>query len=111
LCLVVLGFSSVCAFAQLPPPPPLQPPPGAARARDTPPATGTAIIRGRVIAAGSDHALAHVEVRAVSGPSRVNRAVLTDANGRYEISELPAGRYTVTTNKSPTRRPGRSSSR
>ena len=35
----------------------------------------------------------------MSGTSRVNRAVLTDANGRYEISELPAGRYTVTTNK------------
>jgi len=29
----------------------------------------------------------------------VNKAVLTDASGRYEIGELPAGRYSITTTK------------
>src|SRR5882672_1067 len=64
-------------------------------ARDAPPATGTAIIRGRVLVAGNDRPLSRVEVRAFCTPLRVNKAALTDANGRYEIAELPAGRYTV----------------
>src|SRR5206468_581645 len=29
------------------------------------------------------------------GPLLINKAVLTDAGGRYEIDGLPAGRYTV----------------
>src|SRR5436190_12581817 len=69
-----------------------------APARDvpTPAAAGTAIIRGRVLAAGAnEHPLSRVEVRATCGSARVNKAVLTDANGRYEIGELPACRYTV----------------
>jgi Carboxypeptidase regulatory-like domain len=68
-------------------------------ARDTPAPTGTAVIRGRVIAAAGQRPLAKVEVRAAAGALRVNKVVLTDANGRYEIAELPAGRYIVTTNK------------
>jgi hypothetical protein len=70
-----------------------------APARDTPAPTGTAVIRGRVIAAAGQRPLAKVEVRAAAGMLHVNKAVLTDANGRYEISDLPAGRYTVSTNK------------
>jgi Carboxypeptidase regulatory-like domain len=70
-----------------------------APARDAPPSVGTAVIRGRVIAAIGQHPLARVEIRATSGPAPVNKAVLSDANGRYEITALPAGRYTVTTNK------------
>ena len=73
---------------------PAQPP-----ARDNPPPTGTAIVRGRVIVAGTEHGLAKVTVRAVSPPLRVNKAVLTDASGRYDIGELPAGRYSITTTK------------
>src|SRR6185295_5798683 len=34
-----------------------------------------------------------------AGAQRVNTVVLTDANGRYEIATLPAGRYTVSVNK------------
>jgi hypothetical protein len=67
-----------------------------APARDTAsPATGTAVIRGRVAALGADRPLSRVEVRAVCAPLKVNKAVLTDGNGRYEIADLPAGRYTV----------------
>ena len=81
-----------------------QPPPRDTPARDTPPpAAGTAVIRGRVLVAGAlrqdsgqaDRPLSRVEVRAFCAPLKVNKAVLTDGNGRYEIADLPAGRYTV----------------
>lgn len=73
-----------------------QPPPRDAPARDTPPpASGTGVIRGRVLVAGADRPLSRVEVRAFCTPLKVNKAVLTDGNGRYEIADLPAGRYTV----------------
>jgi len=68
-------------------------------ARDAPPATGTSAIRGRVLAVVGDRPLAKAEVRATSGAIRVDKAVLTDANGRYEITELPAGRYIVSVSK------------
>ena len=83
---VVAIALSASAFAQAP-------------ARDAPPPTGTSAIRGRVVAAAGDRPLAKAEVRAASGLLRVNKAALTDANGRYEIAELPAGRYTVSVSK------------
>src|SRR4051812_12979434 len=70
-----------------------------APARDTPAPTGTAVIRGRVIAAAGQRPLARVEVRAAADALHVNKVVLTDANGRYEIADLAAGRYIVSTNK------------
>ena len=65
--------------------------------RDTAPAvlTGTAVIRGRVIAAGDARPLAKVEVRVLSSALKVDHATLTDANGRYEFTGLGAGRYTI----------------
>jgi carboxypeptidase family protein len=69
-----------------------------APARDAPP-PGTAAIRGRVVAAAGNRPLAKAEVRAFASTSRGAGTVLTDANGRYEIADLPAGRYTVTTTK------------
>ena len=68
-------------------------------ARDAPPPTGTSAIRGRVIAASGDRPLAKAEVHAIAGAMHVDKAVLTDANGRYEIGELPAGRYTIVASK------------
>ena len=70
-----------------------------APARDAPAPTGTAVIRGHVIAAVGQRPLAKVEVHATADALHVNKVVLTDANGRYEIAELPAGRYIVSTNK------------
>jgi hypothetical protein len=88
LCLVSLGLAATNALAQ----PPVRETP----ARDAPlPATGTAVIRGRVVVAGADRPLSRVEVRAFCALLKVNKAVLTDGNGRYEIAELPACRYTV----------------
>jgi hypothetical protein len=71
--------------------PPSQP------ARDSPAATGgTAAIRGRVVDAATGRALSRVEMR--SGPNAggvTGRIVMTDGEGRYEISGLPAGVYTI----------------
>ncbi|HZR24049.1 MAG TPA: carboxypeptidase regulatory-like domain-containing protein [Vicinamibacterales bacterium] len=85
--LALCCWSSVC-FAQAP-------------ARDNPNATptGTAVIRGRVIVAGSDHPLSKVQVRAVSSALGVNKAAMTDGSGRYAIAELPAGKYVVSAAK------------
>src|SRR6266550_7373115 len=53
-----------------------------APARDTAPPVGTAVIRGRVIAAGEDRPLPKVEVRGLSSALKIDNATLTDANGR-----------------------------
>ena len=80
-CLLSIAPPALCA-AQAP-------------ARDRPDAAGTAVIRGRVTLAGSDQPLGRVDVRASSPVLKTARAVKTDASGRYEIGNLPAGRYVV----------------
>ncbi|HWW86122.1 MAG TPA: carboxypeptidase-like regulatory domain-containing protein [Vicinamibacterales bacterium] len=58
--------------------------------------TGSGVIRGRVVVARSERGLSRVVVRANSpalGPE--GRAALTDGNGRYELTELPAASFTV----------------
>ena len=67
-------------------------------ARDQPatPRAGTGVIRGRVVRADTGEPLRRVEVRVdewstrdLGGPA----ATMTDAEGRYELTQLPAGRY------------------
>jgi hypothetical protein len=69
-----------------------------APARDQPPTprAGTGVIRGRVVRADTGEPLRRVEVRVdgwstgdLSGPA----ATMTDADGRYELTQLGAGRY------------------
>ena len=60
---------------------------------------GTAIERGRVLSADSGQPLRNAQVRITAPELRVNRLTTTDAEGRYEFKELPAGRYTVTASK------------
>jgi len=77
--------------------PPRQAPPRDAR---PPAATGTAVIRGRVFAADTGRPLrrARITVNAPElGPEP--RQTSTNAEGRYEVKDLPAGRYTVTVNR------------
>jgi len=95
---IFLAFllTAASAAAQVPPPPPPPPPPPAAPARDAPLKAGTATIRGRVVAAGTNAPMARVEVRAQLAESQANKMVTTDANGAYELTELPAGKFTVT---------------
>jgi hypothetical protein len=56
---------------------------------------GTARIRGRVVAADTGTPLRRAQVRVSAGELRVNRSVNTDAEGHYEFTELPAGRYNI----------------
>ena len=73
--------------------------PAGAPARDTGARTGTARIRGHVIAAENGTPLRKAQVRVMSPELRENRVTTTDAQGAYELKDLPAGRYTVTASK------------
>ena len=87
---------------------PQGPPPGAAgrgqrpmRAQpqraDAP--RGTAILRGQIIAADNGSPIRRAQVRVSSPDARESRVSTTDAQGRFEIKELPAGRYTISASK------------
>jgi len=73
----------------------------AAPARDVPqPArTGTSRIRGRVIAADTGAPLRRATIRIASPEIRDSRTTVTDADGRFEFSDLPSGSFSVMANK------------
>ena len=56
-------------------------------------------MRGQVVAAENGTPIRRAQVRFVSNNARESRLATTDAQGRFEIKELPAGRYTVTASK------------
>lgn len=58
--------------------------------------TGTAVIRGRVTAADSGSPMRRAQVRLVGTNVRMMQTANTDGEGRYEFSNLPAGRYNLT---------------
>jgi hypothetical protein len=105
-CLVVMVLASSVSSAQvanLPTPgqAPMQP---GAPSRDSAAKSGTAILRGRVLAADSGQPLRKAQVQLfASGPGvnvpAQNRATSTDGDGRYQFKELPAGRYTISASK------------
>ncbi|HUQ89573.1 MAG TPA: carboxypeptidase regulatory-like domain-containing protein [Vicinamibacterales bacterium] len=68
------------------------------RPGETPP-KGTGVLKGQVIASGTGAPVRRAQVRAASMESRGGGVTSTDAEGRYEIKELPAGRYTITAAK------------
>ena len=70
-CLVALVVLPVAVCAQPPAP-----------ARDTFPQTGTAVIRGRVLVDGTDHALPRTQIRATSDKSQTFDTN-TDGDGEY----------------------------
>lgn len=61
--------------------------------------TGTGQIRGRVLAAETGNPIRRAQVRIMS-PDIMPKAALTDAEGRFEFRELPAGRFTLQATKS-----------
>jgi protocatechuate 3,4-dioxygenase beta subunit len=67
-------------------------------AQETPKGTGR--IRGRVVAADTGAPLRRAQVRLSAAELRVNRTATTDADGRYEFPELPAGRYNLNVSRS-----------
>jgi protocatechuate 3,4-dioxygenase beta subunit len=68
--------------------------------RDTRPASGHAIVRGRVL--NSDgQPLRQAMVRIMAPEIRSSRSASTDTDGRYELRNLPAGRYSISASKAP----------
>ena len=57
---------------------------------------GTAVVRGRVLASDTGRPL-RARAITLSGPElgREGRSTSTSLDGRYEIADLPAGRYTI----------------
>ena len=63
-------------------------------------AKGTASIRGRITAAGSNTPLRRAQVAGDGGRRQLGRyTTTTDGDGRYEVLELAAGRYTINVSK------------
>ena len=67
--------------------------------RDARLATGHAVIRGRVLASDGGQPLRRATVRISAPELRVARSALTDADGRYDFRDLPAGRYSINASK------------
>jgi protocatechuate 3,4-dioxygenase beta subunit len=84
----VVAIGALSASAQQRPGPP--PRDNAAAA-----ARGTARIRGKVVGADTSAPLRRAQVTITSAELGVRRATTTDADGRYEFVELPAGRYVI----------------
>jgi hypothetical protein len=59
---------------------------------------GTAVIRGTVVAADNGSPIRRAQVR-LGGQGAQGRLATTDAQGRFEIRDLPGGRYTVSASK------------
>lgn len=57
---------------------------------------GTAVVRGRITAADTGRPLRRALVTVASLDRNDRRTISTNAQGQYEIGELPAGRYNVT---------------
>jgi hypothetical protein len=91
-CLVVL-VSALLAQAQATTSMPVAP-------RDTPAlAKGTAGIKGKVVAAAGGRALRRVQISLSSPDLGEAKSVSTNAEGLFEFTELPAGRYTLTASR------------
>lgn len=60
--------------------------------------TGTGRIRGRIVSADTGAPLRRAQVR-LSGNDVGAKSALSDADGRYEFRDLPAGRFTLTAQK------------
>jgi hypothetical protein len=86
--LLVAGSFAMSSAAQAPVVPP--------RDRPLQAATGTGRIRGRVVAADTGAPLRRAQVRLASWELRVFRTVSTDAEGRFNLIDLPAGSYGLT---------------
>lgn len=73
--------------------------PGFPSAPAKPAPTGTARLSGRVISAETGKPLRRAVVRVMAAEVREPRSVSTEPDGRWEIKDLPAGKYMVTAQK------------
>jgi hypothetical protein len=70
--------------------------------RDVQPAqSGTGVIGGRILAADTGRPLRRAQIKvSAADAGREPLTISTDADGRYEFTDLPAGRYTVSVSRS-----------
>ncbi len=61
--------------------------------------TGTGRIRGRLVSADTGGPIRRAQIR-LSGPEVGVKTALTDAEGRYDFTDLPAGRFMINATKS-----------
>jgi hypothetical protein len=81
-------------------PPPASAPPREFSAKDLAPPTGTGAIGGIVVDLDKQPVRrAHVTIEG-TGDIRLTRTVITDESGRFAVTDLPAGRFTVSAEKS-----------
>jgi protocatechuate 3,4-dioxygenase beta subunit len=62
------------------------------------PKTGTGRLRGRVLSAETGGPVRRAQVRIIS-PDIGSKSAMTDAEGRYEFRDLPAGRFNLSVTK------------
>ena len=94
LCAAVpAAAQTVMTFSSQPPPQGQTPNNGA------PPPPRTATLRGHVFAADSGQPLRKAQVRATATDIRETRLATTDAEGRYELTDVRPGRYTISASK------------
>ena len=96
---VVLSFLPSTGFAQGPPPPPPPPPPAGAIRDAAPNKMGTARLSGRVVSLDSGRPIRRAVVTATGSELREGKSVSTDAEGRWELRDLPAGRLNLSAAK------------
>jgi hypothetical protein len=106
---IALLIVAAPALAQGPPGGQLQQPPAGAPGRGQRPMRaqpqrvdqprGSSIMRGQIVAADNGAPIRRAQVRVTSPDAREGRVATTDAQGRFEIKELPAGRYTISASK------------
>jgi hypothetical protein len=106
---LILVFAVLCGSAVLGQTPGTQiPRPGTTPGAQAPgmpsrdnrgPQSGTARIRGRVVAAQTGLPLRRAQVMVTSMQTQFSRSATTDSEGRFEFIELPAGRFSLSANK------------
>ena len=67
--------------------------------RDTRPTTGSSRIRGRVLVADTGQPARRASVNVSAPEMRDMRTATTDMDGRYDVANLPAGRFSITASK------------
>ncbi len=98
--LAVLTLTGASALAQGAAPAPGPPQAGMPRDAQSPQQkVGTAVLSGRVFASDSGKPLRRALVRAGATDPREARTVSTDADGRWQMKQMPAGRYTISVTK------------
>jgi len=63
------------------------------------PPKGTGIIRGQIMAAETGAPIRRAQVRVMSMDGRGGGVTSTDDEGRYEVKDLPAGRFNISASK------------